>query len=106
QPDVDEGALHAGQHPHHAPQVDVADMAALDAALDVQFLDRALFHQGDSRFEGSNVDQDVFSHSLGVGHHGPDRIVNGDRHVASIARLVPSAAGPYRTFSRRLKIRV
>src|SRR5262245_51905753 len=28
QPDLDEGGLHAGQHPHHPPHVDVADDAA------------------------------------------------------------------------------
>ena len=38
QPDVDECALHARQHADHTAQVNIAYMAALDAALDMQFL--------------------------------------------------------------------
>lgn len=33
QADIDEGALHARQHAHDAAQIDIAHVAALDAAL-------------------------------------------------------------------------
>ncbi|KAG0916771.1 hypothetical protein G6F32_016488 [Rhizopus arrhizus] len=39
QPDVDESALHARQHTNHPSQIDIADMAPLDAAFHVQLLD-------------------------------------------------------------------
>src|SRR6218665_2034023 len=42
QPDVDEGGLHARQHARDLAQVDVADQAAFERALDVQFLHRAV----------------------------------------------------------------
>jgi hypothetical protein len=62
QADLDEGRLHAGQHPHHAAEIDVADDAAAVGALDVQFLHRALLQQGDAGFLRREVDQELFSH--------------------------------------------
>ena len=64
--DVHEGALHAGQHPGDAAQVQIADMAALDAAFDMQFLHDPLGGQGHAGFERSDVDEDVFA----AGHGG------------------------------------
>jgi hypothetical protein len=68
QPDVDEGALHARQHACHLAQVDVADQAALERALDVQLLHRAVLDDGHARFLRSPVDEDVLA-----GHGGLDR---------------------------------
>jgi hypothetical protein len=48
QPDVDEGRLHAGQHAHDAPLVDVADDALRRlAALDVELGDAPVLDDGD-----------------------------------------------------------
>src|SRR3546814_9834884 len=58
--DIDECALHSGQHPHDLPQTDVAHVAALDTAFYVKFLHGALFHKGDAGFERCYVDQYVF----------------------------------------------
>src|SRR3546814_2318177 len=49
-------------YPHHASQIDIADLAALDAALDMQFLNRTLFYQRDPRFKRGDIDQDIFAH--------------------------------------------
>jgi putative protease len=57
QADLDEGRLHAGQHAHHAAEIDVADDAAAVGALDVQFLHHALLQQRDARFLRREVDQ-------------------------------------------------
>jgi hypothetical protein len=59
QPHVDEGTLHAGQNPGHLAQVDVADQAAFQCALDVQVLHRAVLDQGDAGLLRGPVDQDV-----------------------------------------------
>ena len=45
-PNVDKGRLHARQHPNHFAEIDVTDKAALQRALDLQFLHRAVFHHG------------------------------------------------------------
>ena len=63
QPDVDERALHAGQHARHLAQIDVADQAAFERAFDVQLLHRAVFDDGHARFLRGPVDEDVL-----VGH--------------------------------------
>ena len=62
EPDLDERGLHAGQHPHHAAHVDVADDAAARGALDVQLLHHAVRHHRDARFLRRDVDQDLFGH--------------------------------------------
>jgi hypothetical protein len=56
QADVDEGALHARQHAHHLAQVDVAHQAALQRALDVQFLHGAVFDDRHPRLLRGPVD--------------------------------------------------
>ena len=64
QADVDEGALHARQHARDAAEVDVADVALLRGALDVEFLDGSLLDDGDPGFVGGYVDEDVFGHGM------------------------------------------
>ena len=65
--DVDEGRLHAGQHPRHAAQVHVADQAAGGGALDVQLLHRALLDDGDPGLVRGVVDEDLFGHRVAGG---------------------------------------
>ena len=66
QPDVDEGALHAGQHPHHLARVR-CPQAAFERALDVQLLHRAVLDEGDARLLRRPVDEDVLAgHGDGV----------------------------------------
>ncbi|MOA17276.1 hypothetical protein D3C78_1375280 [compost metagenome] len=62
QADVDEGRLHARQHPHHLALVDVADDAALLRALDMHLLQHAVFHHRHARLHGGDVDQNFFAH--------------------------------------------
>jgi hypothetical protein len=57
--DVDEGRLHARQHARHLAEIDVADEPALQRALQMQFLDRAVLDDRDARLLGRPVDQDV-----------------------------------------------
>ena len=66
--DIDESRLHAGQHPRHLAQVHVADQAALEGALHVQFLYGAVFDDRHPRFLGGPVDQDVLLHGLRITH--------------------------------------
>ena len=60
--DVDERRLHAGQHAHDLAEIDVADPAARQRALDVKLLHRALLDECDPRFLRREVDQDFFVH--------------------------------------------
>ena len=57
--DLDERRLHAGQDASDLADVDVADPAALELALDVQLLHGAALDHGDARFLGRPVDEDV-----------------------------------------------
>jgi hypothetical protein len=68
QSDIDESALHARQYTDDTPQIDIADMAPLDAAFYVQLLYRPLFHQRNAGFEGGDIDQDIFAQGDGWGH--------------------------------------
>ena len=68
QPDVDKGRLHARQHARHLAQIHVADQAALERALDMQLLHRAVLDDGHARFLRRPVDEDVLA-----GHGGLDR---------------------------------
>jgi hypothetical protein len=70
EPDVDERRLHPGQDAHDASEIDIADEAAAGAALDVQFLDDALVHDGDARFLRGEVDQDLFGHGRAICNSG------------------------------------
>ncbi len=60
--DLDERALHAGQHARDPPQVDVADEPACTRSLDMQFLHDALFEHRDAGFLGGYVDKDFMGH--------------------------------------------
>ena len=62
EPDLDERALHAGQHARDAAEVDVADEPARARALDVQLLHDALLEHRDAGFLGGYVDKDFMSH--------------------------------------------
>ena len=66
--DVDEGRLHAGQHPRDLAQVHVADQAPLEGALHVQLLHGAVFDDGHPRFLWGPIDQDVLLHALRITH--------------------------------------
>src|SRR5690606_25764030 len=57
--DIDECALHAGQYADHFPQIQIPHVATLDAALDMQFLNRAVGGDGNAGFEWCDVDEDV-----------------------------------------------
>src|SRR5690606_34266719 len=48
-----------------AAQIQIADVAALDAALDVQFLGDAVGGDGHAGFKRGDVDEDVFGHGQG-----------------------------------------
>ena len=69
--DVDERRLHAGQHARDLAEVDVADQAALERALDVQLLHGAVLDDRDARFLRGPVDQDVL--------HGVESVHGGAR---------------------------
>jgi hypothetical protein len=59
-PDVDEGRLNPRLDVDDAPFVDVADVGADAGAFHVEFLERAVFHDGDAALLSlGNVDQHV-----------------------------------------------
>jgi hypothetical protein len=60
EPDVDEGALHAGEHAHDAPEVHVADEAAGVVALDEKILEHAAREDADAGFARVAVDENLF----------------------------------------------
>ena len=62
QPDLDEGRLHAREHPRHLAGVDIADQAAARRALDVQLLGTPDCMTATRRFLRRAVDQDVLGH--------------------------------------------
>ena len=62
EPDLDERALHAGQHARDAAEADVADEPARAGALDVQFLHDALLEHRDAGFLRRYVDEYFMAH--------------------------------------------
>jgi len=71
--DVHEGRLHAGQHPDHAPLVDVADDPLLALSLEVVLVDRTALDQGHARLRAGRVDhQDAVARHVGPRLPGPD----------------------------------
>ena len=62
QTDVDESRLHARQHPRHLAQVDIANQATLQRALNLQFLHRPLLNHGNPGFLRRPIDQDILLH--------------------------------------------
>ncbi len=65
EPDLDECALHAGQHARHAAEVDVADEPPRTGTLDVQLLHDALLEHRDAGFLRRYVDEDLMAHADG-----------------------------------------
>ena len=70
EPDLDEGRLHAGQHPLHAPFVDVADESATTLALDEYFLQHAPLEQRGTYFARGDVDENFGAHEVRACHSG------------------------------------
>jgi len=62
QTNIDEGGLHAGQHPYHLAFVDIADDATALRALDMHLLQHTVLHHRHPRFHGGDVHQDFFAH--------------------------------------------
>lgn len=77
---VNKGRLHARQHAHHLAQINIAHLPALQRALHVQLLHRAVFHHGHACFLGGVVDENFLLH--------------GERRPAERSRNF--AAGPAR----------
>src|SRR4029077_1871322 len=65
--DLDERALHAGQHARDAAETDVADETARARTLDVQFLDDTLLEHRDPGFLRRYVDEDLVRHRISIG---------------------------------------
>jgi hypothetical protein len=57
-PDVDEGRLHAGQHPTHDSEIEVAQRAARALALDVELGDDAVLHERNTGLTDVDVDNE------------------------------------------------
>ena len=77
--DIDKSRLHAGQHPLHAPQYNVADQAVAaapaaalaqwpviqaDGALEKEFLQPTVFDDGHTNLPCPGVDQDFLLHRM------------------------------------------
>jgi hypothetical protein len=61
---IDEGALHARQDAYDLSEVQVADMAALDASFYMELLYGSLFYERDACFEWGDVYKYVFGHGV------------------------------------------
>ncbi|MCY1400617.1 hypothetical protein D9M71_157120 [compost metagenome] len=62
QANIDEGRLHARQHPHDLALVDIADDPAPLGALDMHFLQNTVFYHCHARFHRRDIDQNLFTH--------------------------------------------
>gem|GEM_PF-6789582 len=62
QSNINKGGLHAGQHPHHTPLVDVAHNPLFPGPLDVEFGNGAVLDQGDPGFLGRHIDDQFRCH--------------------------------------------
>ena len=78
--DLDEGALHARQHPLDLAQVDVADDAAAGRALDVQLLHHRVLEHGDPGLLRGDVDEDLLLGPLDVARQGDGLVQHGAPH--------------------------
>jgi hypothetical protein len=56
EPDLNEGCLHARQHPTHSSFVDIADETAMVGSLDEDLLQHATFDQGGAHFSRADID--------------------------------------------------
>ncbi len=77
--DLDERALHAGQHARDAAEADVADEPARARALDVQFLHDALLEHRDAGFLRRYVDEDFVRHRISDRRHSQRLRQGGQR---------------------------
>src|SRR6185436_20516748 len=64
EPDLDECALHSGQHTRDATEADVADETPRARALDVKLLRDALFEHRDAGFLGGYIDEYFVRHRM------------------------------------------
>ena len=62
--DFHESALHAGQYPRNAPEINIADQTARALPLDVQLLHNGLFEHRYAGFLRRYVDQDLVRHRM------------------------------------------
>ena len=62
--DLDERALHAGQHAGNAAKINVADQAAMTGTLDVQLVDHTVIEHCHARLLRRDVDENFLSHGL------------------------------------------
>ncbi len=62
QADVDERRLHPRQHPRDTAFVNVADQSAAAGALQIEFLQDAILHDGGARLVHAGIDQNVSAH--------------------------------------------
>ena len=93
QTNVNKSGLHARQHAGNFAQVDVADQATLQRALQVDFLHRPLFHHRHAGFLWRPIDQDVLAH------------VNGLSQLVFLERRgVRSGASPQRPAPARFRV--
>ena len=63
QPNVDESRLHSRQHPAYPTFVNITDQAAFAGALNQDFLQYAIFNNGDTGFRGGDIDQYFIAHA-------------------------------------------
>ena len=64
QPNLDERALHAGQHAGNAAEVDITHQTAMAGPLDVQLINHTVVEHRHPRLLRCDVDEDLFSHWL------------------------------------------
>ena len=79
QADINERRLHARQYSGDLAEVDIADQAALQRALDMQFLQGTVFHDGDPCLLRRPVDQYIFLHT--------DECIPKDRSKAAVSYM-------------------
>ena len=67
QANVDKRSLHSGQHTLHLAQIDIADHATGGIALNIDFLQHAVFQVGCPGFALRDVDQNLDTRLLEIG---------------------------------------
>ncbi len=60
---IHESCLHTGQHTYHLTLIDIANNALGPGALNVDFLEHAIFNYRNTGLHRRNIDQDFFTHS-------------------------------------------
>ena len=92
--DVDERRLHAGQHPRHPPLVDVADDAAMVAALEEDLGQPIVFEHRDAGLVRVALDEHLVGHRTSgeIVPAGPIRSGNRRSCARSLSRSGPRPA--------------